>query len=461
MGAFAILLHKKGVKVTGSDQVLYPPMSDRLKEAGVTIFQGYRAENLSGLTTEDLVVIGNVIRRDNSEAAAAVSAGLPMTSLPEFMETFFLSGTRNVVACGTHGKTTVSAMLTALFRSNSLPLSYFIGGAVLGLEQSFHLNSIPPRGAFVLEGDEYDTVYWDKVPKFNHYLPDDVILTSIEYDHADIYPDMDALRIAFQGLLQRIRPRGTLTYCSDYPEVMNLVQKELGSLAQREIKCLSYGTKAGCDLHLVRHEKKGERFQLEVQPRGQDPFELTLSAPGQHNALNALACVSVGFFHGLDLSHIQKGLNAFQGVKRRQEVRADKEGRTVIDDFAHHPTAVRETLRAIQEKYPGRRLLVAFEPRSATSRRKVFQRDYAQAFGSADLVFIAKPFDQGKGPLQDSFSAEELVQDLLASGKKAEVLASGEARLQQLFSHFKVGDVLLILSNGGFDNLVNLVTLKL
>ncbi len=451
MGAFAAYLKRRGLQVSGSDQNIYPPMSEVLKEAGVELFQGYRPENLEASGGKpDLVVIGNVITSVNSEARAAIDQGYSYSSLPEAMEKLFLQDTRNLVVAGTHGKTTTSSLLSYVLRGCQQDPSYFIGGVCLDLPFSFQISDITSGKLFVLEGDEYDTAFWDKVPKFNHYLPNDVLLTSIEYDHADIYPNLDAVVKAFEGLISRVRSGGRIVACFDYSIVKQLV-------AQSQVPVISYGSTAATRARFTPGNVRihSQFTQFEVLDQGKAVDEVSLQIPGMHNVLNALSvwieC------HELKLSPqaIRSALKSFRGVKRRQEERGEVGGVLVIDDFAHHPTAVRETLRALKAKYSSRRLITVFEPRSATSRRKIFQKQYAEAFQEAEVIFIARPFDQTKIALDDQFSSDILVKDLSRAGKQASVMSIGDPGIDEVIQCSRAGDLIAVLSNGGFDGFIS------
>jgi UDP-N-acetylmuramate: L-alanyl-gamma-D-glutamyl-meso-diaminopimelate ligase len=450
MGAFAAFLRRRGIEVTGSDQNVYPPMSDVLSEAGVTLHSGFRAENLSAAGGRpDLVVIGNVISGNNPEARAAIDGGYACSSLPEAMERLMLRETRNLVVAGTHGKTTTSSLLAhVLVRAGKDP-NWFIGGVAHDLPYSFQVAGIEPGRLFVLEGDEYDTAFWDKVPKFNHYLPDDVILTSVEYDHADIYPDFSAVVRAFEGLVDRIRPGGRLVACADYASVRELVSRAKAPV-------LTYGSEGtdGARFRPRGARVEGEWTSFEVLDAGKAAGVVRMRLPGAHNVLNALSVWVLCRELGIDGEKVAKAIESFSGVKRRQEVRGEVRGVTVIDDFAHHPTAVRETLAALRAKYAGRRLVAVFEPRSATSRRKVFQREYSEAFGSADSVFIATPYDQSKIKADDQFSSEELVTGISERGLAAALMATVDEGVVQVARAARSGDVIAVLSNGGFGDFI-------
>lgn len=495
MGAFATYLKRQGLDVSGSDQNIYPPMSDVLKNAGVKLFQGYAAENLRELQPRpDLVVIGNVISGTNPEAREALDGKYVYTSLPEAMEQLFLEKTHNCVVAGTHGKTTTSSLLAfVLTRCRKNP-SYFIGGISRDLPFSFHLADISPNQKyddqkyddqksdpklFVLEGDEYDTAFWDKVPKFNHYLPNDVILTSIEYDHADIYPDFQAVIKAFEGLLSRIcsktrpNPTGRLIACFDYVEVVNLAKKA-------KVPVISYGTErsSGARFSIGAIDSSSEFTAFEILDQGRVVEKLKFRLSGRHNILNAMAVWIECQELGLDPQEVREAFSQFQGVKRRQEVCAEIKGVMVIDDFAHHPTAVRETLKALRMKYPEKRLIAVFEPRSATSRRKIFQKEYSLSFEAADQVIIASPYDQSKIASDNQFSSAELVADLIRKGKDAKLLGSPnnspnksqdnsvDSGVKDLAASLlaiqasasvtsgKAGILVAVLSNGGFDGFI-------
>jgi UDP-N-acetylmuramate: L-alanyl-gamma-D-glutamyl-meso-diaminopimelate ligase len=450
MGAFAAYLKRQGIQVTGSDQNVYPPMSDVLREAGVELFNGYKAENISAMTQKpDLVVVGNVIGAINPEARFAIDQGYAYTSLPEAMEKLMLESTRNLVVAGTHGKTTTSSMLAHTLSGAKKDPSYFIGGVSQDLPHSFHVGKAEKNGLFVLEGDEYDTAFWDKVPKFNHYLPNDAILTSVEYDHADIYPDLNAVIRAFEGLISRIRPGGRLIACADYPNVMKLAK-----LSQVPVITYSTSSKISADYSVGQSSVSSGVTRFEVLKAGSRIDEIEIQLSGLHNMANALAvwieCKELGVSSDL----IRKGLRSFRGVKRRQEVRGEIEGVLVIDDFAHHPTAVRETLRALKLRYPKNRIVAVFEPRSATSRRKVFQTEYVQAFLEADAAFIASPYDQSKIAANDQFSTEQLVDDLVQAGRKAFLMPTVDKGVSEVSKFSRSGDLIAVLSNGGFGGFI-------
>lgn len=465
MGAFASFLKRRGISVTGSDQNIYPPMSDVLKNAGVKLFEGYSAGNLKNLGYKpDLVVIGNVIPATNEEAREAIDKGYKYTSLPEALEFLVLNRTKNLVVAGTHGKTTTSSMLSFVLSECAQKPSYFIGGVTHDLPYSFNIEGGIESGGpkyFVLEGDEYDTAFWDKVPKFNHYCPDHVILTSIEFDHADIYRDLRHVEEAFDGLIARIRDGGHLILNVDYPSNLKLHKFVLEKFPA--IKVTTYSKKA---LDSKVGSSLGHYYPTKIETRNgitffsvnEGSFErtrLSIRLPGEHNVLNALSVWIECQKLGISNDQITKALSKFQGVKRRQEERGEVNQVLVIDDFAHHPTAVRETLKALRMKYPSRRLVAIFEPRSATSRRKIFQHEYAEAFTSAQNVFIAKPYDQSKISRDDQFSSEDLVRDLNKKDVKTTLFEDIDQGVEWVAASAKAGDLIAVLSNGGFGGFIS------
>jgi UDP-N-acetylmuramate: L-alanyl-gamma-D-glutamyl-meso-diaminopimelate ligase len=453
MGSFASFLKRSGIRVTGSDQNVYPPMSEVLARDGVELFHGYLAEHITSQHPKpDLIVIGNVISSSNPEASAAMSSGTPCTSLPEAMEIVMLPKTRNLVVAGTHGKTTTASLLAHVLRANGKDPNWFIGGVSKDLPHSFQVSGLEAGRPFVLEGDEYDTAFWDKVPKFNHYLPDDVILTSVEFDHADIYEDLAAVVRAFEGLMKRIRAGGRLIACLDFPSVASVIR-------HAQVPAFTYSTRengsaSGARFWIENFQTKQGRIYFDIMDRGTRVETLELQVPGRHNASNALAVWIECRELGLSSQQIRTAIAEFQGVKRRQEERGEVAGVLVIDDFAHHPTAVRETLQALKAKYSGRRLLAVFEPRSATSRRKVFQRDYSEAFLVADQTFICKPFDQSKIAADEQFSSDQLVHDIQQQGSAAELMESPEAGVLLVAQSARSGDLIAVLSNGGFGGFI-------
>ncbi len=439
MGTLASMLLEKGFRVMGSDQNLYPPMSHHLERLKVPVYLGYDGENLRR-ASPDLVVVGNVIRRDNPEALHALDHGLPTLSMPEAIARFFLQEKRGLVVAGTHGKSTTSALLAWLLFHGGLDPSAFVGAFLKDWEASHRLGAGP---FMVIEGDEYDTAFFDKGPKFLHYRPSIGVLTSIEFDHADIFKDMDAIRSAFSQFVQLIPESGTLILNVDDPECRSLAHLCKGTV-------MGYGRSADAPwrlLNLSHHEDH-------VKMRFMDPVdgaehELKSPLPGEHNAMNALAVIAACRRAGLNTSTLGEGLERFKGIKRRQDRLGEVGGILVMDDFAHHPTAVEETIRAIKLSHPGRRLIAAFEPRTNSSRRNVFQEAYSRAFGDADLVCIKEPPGLEAVPGPERLDCGRLVRDIESRRSRACLFSAADPMIEFLLTEAKT----LCMSNGSFDGL--------
>jgi UDP-N-acetylmuramate: L-alanyl-gamma-D-glutamyl-meso-diaminopimelate ligase len=441
MASLAGLLKDRGFQVQGSDANPYPPMSTQLEALQIPVFKGYRKENLH--PKPDFVIVGNVISKSNDEAQELLSLGIPYTSLPKAMGEFIIADREAIVVSGTHGKTTTTSMMAWVMTAFENKVGFLVGGIPKNFAQSFQ----NPEGKyFVIEGDEYDTAFFDKVPKFVHYRPRHVILTSVEFDHADIYKDLDAVKESFARLMTMTPTDGTLLYSAEDKNVCELQNKCLAR------KKFGYGLKSGdYQGKVLAVTENGCEF--EVFFRGELIGKYSMVLTGDYNVLNALAVIGLSHQLGLDLGKVKQKLQSFQGVKRRQEILGEPGGVLVIEDFAHHPTAVRETVLGIQKKYPGKKIFSVFEPRSATSRRKVFQKDYVEAFRACDDVLIAEAFDQGKIEAADRFSVQELVADLRAQGVQAEAFASADEIVKALALRAKAGNGILIMSNGGFDGI--------
>lgn len=440
MASLAGLLQDKGYRVTGSDANPYPPMSTQIERLGIPLMAGYRAENLD--PRPDFVIVGNVISANNPEAQELVRLGIPFTSLPKALGDVVLQDRESVVIAGTHGKTTTTSLMSWACEQAGHQPGFLIGGIPKNFSQSFR----NPRGRyFVIEGDEYDTAYFDKVPKFIHYRPRHVVLTSVEFDHADIYADLEAVKAAFRRLVSLIPADGHLIYLADDALVSEIAK---GAPAGR---AFGYGLKTGAYRARVLPATGRTRFEVACEGAPLGLFEMDLA--GDYNILNATAVVAMGHRLGWDLERVRAALSSFEGVKRRQEILGEPGGVLVIEDFAHHPTAVRETLKAVQERHQGRRVFAVFEPRSATSRRKVFQKDYVEAFRQGHEILIAKAFDQSKIQSEERFSSEELVADLRSAGVSAQVFEGADAIVRDLGARAKAGDVVLVMSNGGFDGI--------
>jgi len=441
VGALAGMLKSAGYTVTGSDQQVYPPMSDFLAGQNIGVQSGYSPDNLE--PRPDLVVVGNVIRRDNPEALALGECGIPYVSFPQALSHFFIRDKISLVVAGTHGKTTTSSLLASLLREIGAEPSFMIGGLVQAFGRNFNVTE---GKYFVAEGDEYDTAFFDKGPKFLHYRARIAILTSIEFDHADIYADLAAIKTSFAKLVASMPPDGFLVACWDDPVVREVCQGA---------KCtvVGYGSSEGCDWRITGLLVRPETTSFQVSRHGVDfgGFENVL--PGRHNALNALAVIAVLDILGFVREDVAQGLRKFQGVRRRQEVRGVARGVTVIDDFAHHPTAVRGTLAALAAAYAGHRLVAVFEPRTNSSRRKVFQEAYASAFDAAAEILVREPAPLANIPEPERFSSLQLVDDLAGRGLCAKYFSTTEDVLSYLDGSVQEGDVVAIMSNGGFDNI--------
>ena len=446
MGSFAGMLKASGFHVTGSDENVYPPMSDMLRTWGIPVMTPYAAANLD-LANPDLVVIGNVVRRVNPEATAVRERGLPQVSFPAALGELFLAQRHPVVVAGTHGKTTTSALMGHVLAQAGRDPSFLVGGVTLNSAGNYRVGQGPH---VVVEGDEYDTAYFDKGPKFLHYRPRTLLLTSVEFDHADIYRDMAHYESAFEKLVQLVPGDGTLAVCAAYPNAVALARRA-------KVRPVTYQGKEGADADVVprrlRFSEAGAHFDVVV--RGQPQGEVLLPLGGSHNVENALGVYACARALGLSHAEVREGFATFLGVKRRQEVRADVGGIRVVDDFAHHPTAVRETLAAVKGRYAGRRLVAVFEPRSNTSRRNIHQQDYAAAFDAADAAYIKVPERHDKVPVGEELDVPRLVEELRARGVQAEGGTDVPALARQVAAAARPGDVLLVMSNGSFGGFID------
>ncbi len=441
MGAFAGMLHELGYRVTGSDSHPYPPMSTQLASLGIKVYAGYSTANLDD--GPDLVIIGNVIRRENPEAQAVVAAGLPYLSLPAAISERFLKGNHPIVVAGTHGKTTTAAICAWCLYHAGYDPGFLIGGELRNLGKNYRCGK---QGYFVIEGDEYDTAFFDKGPKFLHYRPQSAIITSVEFDHADIYRNLEHVKAAFRQFVQRIPPDGLLAACSDYEHVMSLVQFS-------RTPPHTYGLKCECEYSGYIEETGPDGMRFVVTQGGAPTGNFNTKLVGKHNLLNLIAVTIILSRLGLSPEQIASGFASFDGVRRRQEVFAEVAGITLVDDFAHHPTAVQVTIDAIRMRFPDRRLWAVFEPRSATSRRNVFQDRFAGAFVGANQVIIADVYHPEQVPEEERFSPQLLAEALQGRGVDARALPSTDDIIDKLVREAVEGDVILIMSNGGFDGI--------
>jgi UDP-N-acetylmuramate: L-alanyl-gamma-D-glutamyl-meso-diaminopimelate ligase len=441
MGALAGMLKAGGFHVTGSDQNVYPPMSDFLAAMEIGVSTGYSPDNLA--SRPDLVIVGNVITRNNPEALELARLQIPYLSLPQALAQIYLVDHTSLVAAGTHGKTTTASMLASLLYKLGEDAGFLIGGLVQAFGRNYNIGK---SKYFVVEGDEYDTAFFDKGPKFLHYQPQIVILTSVEFDHADIYRDLEAIKNSFRQLVAIIPATGCLVAFLDDPVVREIV-------ADARCPVIGYGTEQAGDWSLAELHIKTGATSFTALRGGSFYGDFQLPMPGRHNALNSLAVIAVLDRLGFDKEFIAAALADFEGVRRRQEVRGEVRGVMVIDDFAHHPTAVRETLAALQAAYRGRRLIAVFEPRTNSSRRRVFQQTYIGSFDHADQVLVKEPIPLQNIPAEERFSAQQLTADLTAHGIMADYFSTTDRIIDYLEKNSRPGDVIAILSNGGFDNI--------
>jgi UDP-N-acetylmuramate: L-alanyl-gamma-D-glutamyl-meso-diaminopimelate ligase len=448
MASLAGMLAQRGFRVTGSDAAAYPPMSDFLRELNIPVAQPFDAKNLE--PRPDLVVVGNAISRGNAELEHVLDQRIPFCSLPQLLHDEFLRGKEVLVVAGTHGKTTTTSMLSWIFHSAGLDPSFLIGGIAENFGSSFHLG----KGRhFILEGDEYDTAFFDKGPKFLHYFPDAVILTSVEFDHADIYKDLDAVETAFKRLINLIPRRGRVVAfdgvvgnATESPSLERCLAnpfclvERYGAGQHANWKVTNLRLEPGCTTWTVLHD--GE-------PWANFEFELA----GEYNVWNATGAAALAAGCGIEKEAIVAALRTFKSVKRRLEVKAQVNGITIIDDFAHHPTAITGTLKALRSRYPGSRLWAILEPRSNTLRRRVLQNDLARSLAQADEVIVAGVFRSEAVPENERMQLPELAAEIGRHGKRARLLGDADAIVEQTATEMRSGDVIAILSNGGFGGI--------
>jgi UDP-N-acetylmuramate: L-alanyl-gamma-D-glutamyl-meso-diaminopimelate ligase len=447
MATLAALLKQKGIDVRGSDQDVYPPMSEFLTAEGIPAFAGFRAEHI---TSElDLVVVGNAISRGNPEVEEMLDRKIRYCSLPEAIRDYFLWGAQSIVIAGTHGKTTTTALAAWLLTHAGKDPSALIGGIALNFGREGSSYRFGTGRSFVIEGDEYDSAFFDKSAKFLKYLPDIAVINNIEFDHADIYADLEAVRLAFRRLVNLVPRSGLLLLGADSPDAVALK----GAATSR---AESFGLSGDADWRAVVLEATSAGTTIDVRYRGTSFGRFAVPLLGEHNVRNALAAMAVGHAVGLDKAALTDGLRTFKGVKRRLEVIGTARGITVIDDFAHHPTAIAETLAGLRKANPTRRIWAVFEPRSASSCRRVFQKDFARAFRYADEVVLAPVF-RGTLPLEERLSVDDLVADLTAGGQHARSIPDIPVIVERLARECRDGDLVLLMSNGGFGGIHRLL----
>jgi len=448
MASLAGMLKQRGFRVTGSDAAAYPPMSDFLRELEITVAQPFDAINLE--PRPDLIVVGNAISRGNAELEFVLDQHIPFCSLPQLLHEEFLRGKEVLVVAGTHGKTTTTSMLAWIFQSAGLQPSFLIGGIAENFGSSFQLG----QGThFILEGDEYDTAFFDKGPKFLHYFPDSVILTSVEFDHADIYKDLDAVETAFKRLVNLVPRRGRIVAfdgaagdATESPSLERCVAKAFCPVER-------YGAGARANWRVTNLRLDPGRTSWSVVHDGQlwASFEFPLA--GEYNVWNATAAAALAASCGISKEAIADALKTFKSVKRRLEVKAQVNGITIIDDFAHHPTAIAGTLKALRARYPGARLWAILEPRSNTLRRRVLQSDLARSLALADEIVVAGVFRSEAVPQAERLELPALAAEIERNGRRARLLPDADAIVQSIAPELRSGDVVAILSNGGFGGI--------
>jgi UDP-N-acetylmuramate: L-alanyl-gamma-D-glutamyl-meso-diaminopimelate ligase len=445
MASLAGMLQARGHRVTGSDQNVYPPMSTMLESLGIEIMKGYRPENLD--CNPDCVIVGNAISRGNAELEELLNRRLPYRSQAETVKEEFIRGRRSLVVAGTHGKTTTTSLATWVMECGGLNPSFLVGGVAQNFGASFRVTD---GGYFVIEGDEYDTAYFDKGPKFMHYLPELAVVNNIEFDHADIYKDLDAVKLAFRRLMNLVPGNGRLIAGWDDKNVRELVA-EMGAKLFTQLETFGACDDAKWQARDIAYESDLMSFTVFREGAAWGRFATTLI--GEFNVRNCLAVIIAADAWGLTKEQIDHALRTFKSVRRRVEVRGEVNGVTVIDDFAHHPTAVRETLKALREKYAGRRLIAVFEPRSWSSRLAVFQQEYVEAFAPADLVVIAKVFNTAAASeIGKTLDTDELTAQI-AARQPAATLPDADTIVAHLAPQARPGDVIAIMSNGGFGGI--------
>ena len=447
MASLAGMLQARGHRVTGSDENVYPPMSTMLEALGIRVMLGYGPEHLR--PAPDCVVIGNALSRGNAEVEETLNRRLVYRSQAEVVKEEFIRGRRSLVVAGTHGKTTTTSIATWVLERGRLNPSFLVGGVVQNFGTSFRVTD---SEYFIIEGDEYDTAYFDKGPKFMHYLPETAIVGNIEFDHADIYKDLDSVKLAFRRLMNLVPSNGCLVAGWDSTSVRETVA-EMGDKLHTRLETFGTCEDARWQARDIDYTSS-EMTRFRVLREGREWGEFEMPLIGDFNVRNCLSVIVAADAWGVSREVIKEALATFQSVKRRMQVRGRERGVTVIDDFAHHPTAVRETLRALRDRYAGRRLFAVFEPRSATSRLAVFQREYREAFAAADYVVISTVFARERGSAYGQLlDTDLLVREIAASGRPALCLDGADSIVAHLAPILSEGDVVAVMSNGGFDRI--------
>lgn len=436
MASVAAALKARGMTVTGSDQNVYPPMSTFLSDRGIEVMTGYAERHLDH--RPDLVVIGNAMSRGNPELEAVLERKLRYTSLPELLKEQFIRGKRSLVVCGTHGKTTTTSLLAWVFEHNGLYPSYLIGGIANNFGQGARFTD---SEWFIIEGDEYDTAFFDKRSKFVHYLPEVAIINNLEFDHADIFENLAAIQTSFRRLINLIPRNGLLLANGDDTNLAPLLNVPHCPVER-------FGLSPTNNLRGEEVVIATDRSEFSVSGR-----RFSVPMVGELNVRNALAVVACARHCGLSDTQIQSAFDEFTGIRRRQEIRGEANGITVIDDFGHHPTAIRETMRALRHRFAGRRLWAVFEPRSNTTRRKVFQNELASALAEADCIVVSQVARLDQLPAADRLDPAQLMRDIVNAGRPAAYLAEVDAIVTHIRTEARTGDVICVFSNGGFGGI--------
>lgn len=449
MASLAGMLKTRGFRVTGSDAAAYPPMSDFLASLNIPVSQPFAEQNL--MPRPDLVVVGNAISRGNAELEYILDHRIPFCSLPQILHDEFLVGKEVLVVAGTHGKTTTTSMLSWIFESAGLHPSFLIGGIAENFGSSFQLGA---GKHFILEGDEYDTAFFDKGPKFLHYFPDSVILTSVEFDHADIYKDLDAVETAFKRLVNLVPRRGRIVAFDQGASLGRSLERAFCPVER-------YGSTEGAAWRIANLRFEPSLTRWSVLRNGQSWADFEFALAGEYNVWNATAAAAIAAGEGISVDKIAAALHSFQSVKRRLEVRAVINGVTIIDDFAHHPTAIAATLRALRTRYPQAKLWAILEPRSNTLRRNVFQSDLAKSLSIADEIVIANVFKSESIPENERLNIQAIADLAQRAGRRARILPDADAIVESTAAELGEGDVVAILSNGGFGGIYEKLPRKL
>ena len=436
MGSVAVALQERGFKISGSDESVYPPMSIFLEDHEIKLHQGYRAENIPA--DADVVVIGNAMKRGNPEVETVLNRKLFYLSLPEVLKNYFLRGKHNLVVTGTHGKTTTTSLLTWIMEKAGRNPGYLIGGIPKNLGQGAYLND---SKYFVIEGDEYDSAFFDKRSKFVHYLPELVIVNNVEFDHADIFKDLDEIKLSFRRLLNIVPQNGMVLVNGDDHNCVEVAKDCLAQMVE-----VGFSKNCAQRIRDVTYSPEGSQFKL-----GDDVYEIPLV--GEFNVRNAAMAASAARFYDVPKAKIDNALKSFSGIARRQEVRGEAGGVKVIDDFGHHPTAIAQTLQALRQRYQSQRIWAIFEPRSNTTRRAVFQKELPEALKVADGVFIAQVARLEQIPEAERLNPEEVVKEISEDGRPAFYEKNADAIIDRIMPLLKPEDIVVVLSNGGFDNI--------